>query len=172
MQHSYLYCNILINGDRLLQHTCPCQKCCHWRQNRNVGGKGTYATERLCGNTSVLKQKPNEATWSRYNSVTWGHCRGPGVQGLEAWEESWTRVYESRSTARAHFHGPPGRGIHRCLRVGVVEAGENKSKQGLLHSADLPIPNGAATWLLFLPLSHFLSNRKYLTNRYRLRLIT
>ena len=29
---------------------------------RNVGGRGTYAIEAPCGNMSVLKQKPNEAT--------------------------------------------------------------------------------------------------------------
>lgn len=42
-------------------------------------------------------------------------------------------------------------------------AGENTSKQGLLQSVGLPIPHAAATWLLSLPLNHFLSDRKHLT---------
>lgn len=41
--------------------------------------------------------------------------------------------------------------------------GENKSKQGLLQSAGPPITKCAASWLLFLPINDFLSNRKYLT---------
>lgn len=60
MKHSYLCFNISINEDRLpLPEMLLEAK--HWRK-RNAGGRGTSGTEVLCGNVSVLEQKPNQAT--------------------------------------------------------------------------------------------------------------
>lgn len=104
----------------------------------------------LCSNRSPTRQ--HEAG----TMGDLGSLQRNRVQGLEAQEESWARVWEgSKGALRGHISTSGWKRNSQMFGGGRRGGVENKTKQGLLQSVGLAIPNAAATWLLFLPLTTF-----------------